>query len=561
MRRVALWVVLTMLAPAVVRGQSPVEIYQRALVQDQAAGDLKEAIALYRRAATKAGADRALAARALVRAGAAEEKLGDPHAADTYALVVRTYTEQRESVAIAQARLAALRPSTGGGQVPARAASRNDVPAVVDVAIENYCVGCHNPRQRVAGLDLQTLRVEGLTANQAMWERVLQRLRARRDPAAGLPRPDDETYRVMVDALAAALDRSYPAAATTGEAGQVDDVGLAARLAAFLWGDEKPDAALMDAARRGTLRRGGTIDQQVRRMLKDVRADAFVTGFLERWMLRDGLDRLAKSPSRVPGFDEALRQDFATETRLFLRSQVQEDRDALDLWTSNYTFVNERLARHYGLPGVTGAAFRRVTVRDAARVGILGHGSWLTVTSPADRTSPIVRGVTVMRLFWGLTPPPPPPNVPALAAAPADRPMRERMDAATTAPVCLSCHRSFDQYGFALENFDPIGAWRTEQGGTPLDVSGVFTDGHRFTGPAGLREGLLGTRDAFYASMTRSLLGYALGREGPAWRTYEYEMPAVRAVTRAAASSDYQWSALVAGIVKSAPFQRGTVVP
>jgi hypothetical protein len=431
----------------------------------------------------------------------------------------------------------------------------------VDVAIENYCVGCHNPRQRTAGLDLQTLRAEGLVANQAVWERVLQRLRARRDPAVGLPRPDDDTYRAMVAALAAALDRSYPVTSAFAQAGQIDDAGLAVRMAAFLWGGEKPDASLMEAALRGTLRRGSTIDEQVRRMLKDARANAFVSGFLERWMLRDGLERLTRTPSRVPGYDDQLRQDFATETRLFLRSQIQEDKDALGLWTSNYTFVNERLARHYGLTGVTGAAFRRVTVRDAARVGILGHGSLLTVTSAVDRTSPVVRGVTVLRLFWGISSPQPPPNVPPLAASPSDRPMRERMDAATTSAACVNCHRTFDQYGFALENFDGIGAWRKAQGGTLLDVSGVFADGFRFNGPAGLREGLLRTRDAYYASMTRSLLGYALGREGPAWRTYEYEMPAVRAVLRAAASNDYQWSALVAGVVKSAPFQRATVVP
>jgi len=404
------------------------------------------------------------------------------------------------------------------------------------------------------------VRAGGLAANQSVWEHVLQRLRARRDPAAGLPRPDDETYRAMVDALAAALDRSYPIAAPA-QAGQIDDAGLAARMAAFLWGGDKPDASLADAARRGTLRQGDTIDQQVRRMLKDPRASAFVSGFLERWMLRDRLERLVQNPSRVPGFDEELRQDFATETRLFLRSQIQDDKDALGLWTSNYTFVNERLARHYGLPGVTGTTFRRVTVHDAARVGILGHGSLLTVTSAADRTSPVARGVTVMRLFWGVSSPQPPPNVPPLAESPGDRPMRERMDAATASSFCVNCHRTFDQYGFALENFDGIGAWRTTQGGSPLDVSGTFADGTRFNGPTELREGLLRTRDAYYASMTRSLLGYALGREGPAWRTYDYEMPAVRAVVRAAASDDYQWSALVAGVVKSAPFQRATVIP
>ncbi len=560
--KVTLRLATCVLAPAVLLGQSAVEMYQRALVQDQAAGNLQEAVSLYRRAATKAGEDRALAAKALVRAGTAEEKLGDPHAADTYALVVRTYTEQREPVAHAQARLAVLRPATAGSAGAGGAPGRPDLPSVVDVAIETYCVGCHNPRQRLGNLDFQTLRVEGLAANAVVWERALQRLRARRDPPAGLPRPDDDTYRAMVDSLAAALDRSYPANGAIDQASRIDDVGLANRMAAFLWGEEKPDGNLLEAARRGTLRSGDAIDRQVRRMLKDARASAFITGFLERWMLRDGLERLARTPSRVPGFDQDLLQDFATETRLFLGSQVQEDRDVSDLWTSNFTFVNERLARHYGLPGVTGAAFRRVTARAPERLGILGHASLLTATSFADRTSPVVRGVTVMRLFWGLNPPPPPPNVPPLASeGSGDRPMRERMNEATTVAVCRNCHRTFDQFGFALENFNAIGAWRTTQGGTPLDVSGVFPDGTRFNGPAELREGLLRTRDAFYASLTRSLLGYALGREGTAWRTYEHEMPAVRRVVRDAEAGHHRWSSLVAGIVRSAPFQRGTVVP
>jgi hypothetical protein len=223
--------------------------------------------------------------------------------------------------------------------------------------------------------------------------------------------------------------------------------------------------------------------------------------------------------------------------------------------------VNERLARHYGMGGVTGASFRRVTVRDAARLGILGQGSLLTVTSMPDRTSPVVRGKTVMRLFWGLNPPDPPPNVPALGGS-NDRPMRERMlEATANAAVCASCHRSFDQYGFALENFNAIGAWQTTQGGALIDASGVFPDGSAFNGPAELRDGLLKTRDAYYTSMTRSLLGYALGREAFAWRTYEYEMPAVRAVVREAAANDHRWSSIVLGIVRSAPFQGRNVVP
>jgi hypothetical protein len=558
-RQLVLRVAMVLLAPAPLFAQSAVEIYQRALVQDQAAGNLAEAIALYRRAAAEAGADRGLAATALVRAAAAEEKLGDPRAVDTYTQVLRTYTEQREQVGVAQARLASLRPVPASAQDGAAGAARVEL-ATVDAVLETYCTGCHNPRQKTANLDLQTARVQGLTANPALGERALQRLRARRDPPIGMKRPDEGTYQTMVETLATALDQSYPASDSSNPAAQLDDMGLATRMARFIWGAEKPDASLTDAARRGALRNAAVLEQQVRRMLRDVKSDALVSGFFERWLLRDGLDKLATSTQRSPGLDDELRQAFATETRLFLRSQLREDRDAADLWTANYTFVNERLARHYGILRFSGSGFRRVSLTDPARGGLLGQGSLLTVTSYADRTSPAVRGKFVMRLFYGLNPPDPPPNVPALGGA-NDRPMKERMTEAASSPACVSCHQSFVPMGFALDNFDQIGAWRTSQAGSLIDGTGTFPDGTTFNGPVELREGLLRTRDAYYTSITRSLLGYALGREGPAWRTYEYEMPAVRAVVRDAAASDYRWSAIVLGIVQSQPFQTKNVVP
>ena len=558
-RQVLSRLLMVLLAPAALLAQSALELYQQAIVQDQAAGNLKDAIALYRRAATEAGADRALAATALVRAAAAEEKLGDPRAADTYTQVLRTYTEQREQVNMAQARLASLRPSQAAAQGVSARAERVEL-AAVDAAFDAYCVSCHNPRQKTANLDLQTLRAQGLTANPALGERSLQRLRARRDPPLGMKRPDEGTYQTLVETLATALDESYPANGSVTPATQLDDLGLANRMAAFIWGAEKPDASLMDAARRGALRNAAVLEQQVRRMLRDPKSDALVAGFFERWLLRDGLDKLATSAQRNPGLDDPLRQAFATETRLFLRSQLREDRDAADLWTANYTFVNERLARHYGILRFSGSGFRRVTLTDPARAGLLGQGSLLTVTSMADRTSPAVRGKFVMRLFYGFNPPDPPPNVPALRG-PDDRPMKERMTEAATAPPCVSCHQTFMPIGFAMDNFDPIGAWRTSQSGAIIDATGTFPDGTDVNGPAELRDALLRTPDAFYTNITRSLLGYALGREAPAWRTYEYEMPTVRAVVREAAANDYRWSAIVLGIVRSAPFQTRNVVP
>ena len=241
-----------------------------------------------------------------------------------------------------------------------------------------------------------------------------------------MKRPDEGTYRAMVETLAAALDQSYPASGALSRRRSSTTSSLANRMAAFIWGAEKPDASLMDAARRGALRNTAVLEQQVRRMLRDTKSDALVAGFFERWLLRDGLDKLATTTQRNPGFDETLRQAFATETRLFFRSQLREDEDAVDLWTANYTFVNERLARHYGILRFSGSGFRRVTLTDAARAGLLGKGSLLTVTSFADRTSPAVRGKFVMRLFYGLNPPDPPPNVPA--AGRVERPADEGTD-------------------------------------------------------------------------------------------------------------------------------------
>jgi hypothetical protein len=554
-RQVTLRVAMVLLAPAVLFGQSALETYQRALVQDQAAGNLKDAIALYRRAASEAGSDRALAATALVRAAAAEEKLGDPRAVETYTQVLRTYTEQREQVSVAQARLASLRPSQATAQGRASTAERVEL-APLDAALDAYCVSCHNARQKTANLDLQTQHAQGLTANPALGERTLQRLRARRDPPIGMKRPDEGAYQTMVETLATALDQSYPASAGA----QLDDVELANRMTAFLWGAEKPDASLTDAVKRGALRNSAVLEQQVRRMLRDPKADALVARFFERWLLRDGLDKLATAAARNAGLDDALREAFATETRLFLRSQLREDHDAADLWTANYTFVNERLARHYGILRFSGTGFRRVTLTDPARAGLLGKGSLLTVTSLAERTSPAVRGKTVMRLFYGLNPPDPPPNVPALGGS-NERPMKERMTEAAKAAPCSNCHQTFMPLGFAMDNFDQIGAWRTSQAGALIDATGTVADGSGFNGPVEMREVLLKTRDAYYTNITRSLLGYALGREAPAWRTYEYEMPSVRAIVREAAASEYRWSAIVLGIVKSAPFQTKNVVP
>jgi Protein of unknown function (DUF1592)/Protein of unknown function (DUF1588)/Protein of unknown function (DUF1585) len=336
------------------------------------------------------------------------------------------------------------------------------------------------------------------------------------------------------------------------------DTELAARLATFLW-NGAPDALLLGAARHGILHESAELNRQVIRMLRDPKSVGLVDKFFAPWLSLDKLKTARPDPSLYPQFDAELLQAMDTETRLFLQSQLREDRDAVELWTANYTYVNERLGRHYGLSGVSGKEFRRVTWPDANRAGLLGQAALLTSLSVAGRTSPTVRGLFVLTRFLGMDAPSPPANVPVLAERPGT--MRDRMMAHKTNPSCASCHALFDPLGLALENFDATGGWRITDGGSPIDASGAFTDGTRFNGPAELRAGLLKYRDAYYAGVTQQLLAYALNRKGKAGRVYDYEVPAVRKIVRDAAVNGYRWSSILAGISASAPFQMKNVVP
>ena len=340
------------------------------------------------------------------------------------------------------------------------------------------------------------------------------------------------------------------------------DTELAARLTAFLWSGV-PDEPLLQAARRGDLRDPAALNRQVLRMLRDPRSAGLVDNFFAQWLSLDRLSAAPPDPSLYPHADAELLQAMDTETRLFVQSQLREDRDAIELWTAPYTYVNARLARHYGLPGVNGREFRRVTWPNANRAGLLGQGGPLTVTSMPTRTSPTMRGTYVLTRFLGTEAPPPPFNIPPLAERPGNPPetMRERMVAHRTNPACANCHVMFDPLGLALENFDAVGGWRTTDGGMPIDASGTFMDGTRFNGPAELRAGLLKYRDAYYANVTQQLLAYALNRKGKAGRVYDYEMPTVRAIVRDASASGYRWSSIVTGIVASPPFQMKNRVP
>lgn len=523
--------------------QAPLELYQRALVQEQAAGNLQQAIDLYRQAAKQAGNDRALAAHALIRAAGAYEKLGRPEAAELYAEIMQTYPEQREEVALAQSRLTALRRVSPRGR-------RTDVSGVFDPLFETYCISCHSQSHKTAGLALDTLNTGDVSGSPAVWEIILRRLRARRDPPLGARRPDEGVYLSAVSTAELALDHGYPVNTSLNTADRVSDADLAIRIARFIW-NAPPDSALMDAAQKGTLQNPATLEHEVQRMMRDPKAANLTSGFLKRWLLWD---------SAPHGGDDTLQQAFSTETQLFLEDQIRNDHNALDLWTADYSFLNDRLAQQYGIPGITGSDFRRVPLSDSRRAGVLGQGSFLSSSSPADRTSPVERAKMILEIFFGVAPPDPPPNVPPIKSG-DNRPMRVRMEEHHTNPACMACHMSFEPIGLALENFNQAGQWRNTDGGTPIDASGMLVDGTRFNGPAELRATLVKYRDAYYSTITQKMLGYALGREGRRWRVYDYEMPSVRAIVRDAAAHDYRWSSIVLGIVKSTPFQMKTIVP
>jgi mono/diheme cytochrome c family protein len=343
-------------------------------------------------------------------------------------------------------------------------------------------------------------------------------------------------------------------AARHASAGQrVGDLELASRLSFFLWG-ASPDAELAQVAARGRLSAPGVLGTQVARMLKDPRAEALSTRFASQWLRLNDVEAMLPDALLYPYYDQTLGAAFVRETELFFDSIVREDRSVLDLLTADYTFANERVARHYGLPNVTGNNFRRVPVPDYRR-GILGHGSVLVLTSVADRTSPVMRGKWVMEVLLGSPPPPPPPNVPSLDAtnaAPGGKRLtvRERMEEHRKNPACASCHRVIDPIGLALENFDVTGRWRIKDNEVPVDPTGVLYDGTKIEGPAGLRAALLNHKDVFLQTFTENLMTYALGR-----RVEFYDLPAIRAIERDAAKSDNRMSAFILGIVNSAAFR------
>jgi hypothetical protein len=408
----------------------------------------------------------------------------------------------------------------------------------------------HAYRRPVTPADLETLtdfylagRSEGGTFDQGI-EAALQRILA--DP--------EFVYRGEREPVGVAVGKGY----------RITDLELASRLSFFLW-SSVPDDELIELAAQGKLKDPLVLEKQVKRMIADPRAEALISNFTGQWLSVRSLATSEPVINLFPDFDDNLRNAFQRETELFFGSVVHEDRSILDLLTADYTFVNERLAKHYGLPNVYGPQFRRVTLPADLdmRRGLLGKGALLTVTSNAARTSPVQRGKWFLQTFLGVSPPDPPPNVPAIKEKPADSTgnakaptMRQTMEAHHTNPTCNTCHQIFEPIGLALENFDAVGMWRTQDEGQPIDASGKLVDGTKVDGIKDLRNALMGRSDQFVRVVTEKLLTYGLGRG------VEYQdMPLVRSIVRDSASTKYKFSSLVLGVVKSPAFQMNMKTP
>lgn len=348
-----------------------------------------------------------------------------------------------------------------------------------------------------------------------------------------------------------------PAGVASGAAYRISDLELASRLSFFLW-SSIPDDELLDTAIAGQLSQPAVLEKQTRRMLADPRARTLATNFAEQWLYLRNLSSSTPDMRLFPDFDDNLRQAFRRETEMLFETVMREDRSVLDLLRANFTFVNERLARHYGIPGVYGSRFRRVDFpadagEGARRGGLLRHGSVLTVSSYATRTSPVIRGKWILDNIFGVPPPPPPPNVPALkenASGAKAMSMRERMAQHRANPACSGCHQLMDPVGFAMENYDAVGRWRVIEDARPIDAAGGLPDGAKFDGVAGLEKALLAKPDMFALTLSEKLFTYGLGRG-----VETSDAPAIRQIVRRAQSSDFRFSSFILGLVTSTPFQ------
>jgi hypothetical protein len=412
--------------------------------------------------------------------------------------------------------------------------------------VQTYCAGCHNGVMRSpSGALLDRFDTATIADNPDGWSRAYRQLQAGTMPPFGAPRPDRIAYGTLLSSIEAALGANTlaPADATNQE--------IAERLATLLW-NSAPDDALLADARHNRLTRPATLEKQIQRMLSDERADAFVSRFFFPWLGLDQLGKAEPDTKYFPDYNAALRDAMATETDLFIRSQLRDNRDPVALWDADYTFLNEPLARHYGISGITGTQFRRVRLSTPERYGLLGQGSVLTVTSRHQSgkdtyTSPAARATWVRMHFLGALPPRAFPNAqpvkPDLPITPQTRTL--------PAEPCVRCHRNFFPLGYALEHFDGTGGWRTEDQGGPVDASGRLVDGTPFQGSAELRNALLQYSDAFRTTITERLLIYAAGKPLNGSRTSPETLVRARQVLHAAKSS--RWSSIIAAIVRTKP--------
>jgi hypothetical protein len=382
--------------------------------------------------------------------------------------------------------------------------------------------------------------------------KVYESTRTGRDFDTGIERALEMLLSMPEFLMRAESDPPNP---KTGTIYRISDLELASRLSFFLW-TSIPDDELLDLGARGRLHDPAVLAQQTRRMLADRRATRWMNDFLGQWLQIRNLETIEPDPIRFPDFDSTLREAMLEESELFFESQVRDDRPLLDLLRADYTFLNARLAEHYGVWNVYGSHFRRVPVTDPARPGLLGHASVLTTTSYADRTSVVLRGKWVLETLLGAPPPPPPPNVPPLKqndgkSKPAS--LRERMEQHRSNAVCASCHATMDPLGFALENFNAIGKWREDDDGAPINTA-ITLRGASVDSPKAFREALLRLSDEFTRTVTEKLLTYALGR-GLDYR----DAATVRHLVREGSPDNYRWSSLILGIVASPPFQQRIV--
>ena len=434
----------------------------------------------------------------------------------------------------------------GLSPVPA-AQGRSAADRTASQTITTYCAGCHNGVTRSpSGALLDQFDPARISEDPDSWTRAYRQLQAGTMPPVGAPRPDRPAYDALLASIESGLgmNQASAAGATSSE--------IADRLARLLW-NSAPDAPLLDDAQRDRLRNLPNLERQIARMLNDDRARAFVARFFFPWLALDQLEKADPDKALFPDYDVSLRDAMESETERFLLSQLREDRDPIELWTANYTFLNERLARHYDVPGVSGAHFRRVVLSAPERAGLLGHGSVLMVTSrhthgaDAAYTSPAARAMWIRLSFLGAAPPQPFPGAPPLKPELPITPQTRTLPA----EPCVNCHRNFFPLGYALENFDPIGRWRTSDQAGPVDASGTFVDGTPTNGVVALRNVLLQRPDAFRTTLVEKLLDYTAGRPVNASRATPDTLIRARQILRD--MKPVRWSSVIAAIVRATP--------